>query len=230
MKMSGKKKILIFDSGSIINFSMNGLLEVFENLKKQFNGKFIITSQVESEIIKRPLKIKKYKLGALKIKKLLGENILELPSDIGIKDSVIEEKSKKMLNLANRIFFVKNKYMHLIDKGESSCLALSEILNEKNIKNLIVIDERTTRMLCENPENLHKLLETKLHTKIKIKKEKFPYFSKFKFIRSCELIYIAYKKKLIELKGKEVLDALLYAVKYKGCSVSKREIEEIKRM
>jgi len=92
------------------------------------------------------------------------------------------------------------------------------------------MDERTTRMLCEKPENLQKLLENKLHTKIKSKKENFPSFSQFKIIRSCELMHIAYKNKLIELKNGNVLDALLYAVKYKGCSVSRNEIEALKNL
>lgn len=225
-----KQKAIIFDAGTIITLSMNGLLDLFSDLKKEFNGKFLITEDVEYEIIKRPLKIKKFELGALRIKNLLDEKVIELPSCVGIKNSIIEEKTRTILDLANRTFFIKDRYLHIIDKGEASCLVLSELLSKRGIKNIISIDERTTRMLCEKPENLHKLLETKLHTKIKIKKENFPYFSKFKFIRSCELVYIGYKKGLVELKGNNILDALLYAVKYKGCSVSRNEIEEMKRM
>ena len=225
-----KEKAIIFDAGTIITLSMNGLLDVFKNLKEQFNGKFLITEDVEYEIITRPLKIKKFELGALEIKQLLDENVLELPSSVGIKDSVIQEKTRWLLDIANRTFFVKEKYIHLIDRGETSCLALSELLPKKGIENVISIDERTTRMLCEKPENLHKLLETKLHTKIRLKKENLAYFSKFKFIRSSELVYIAYKKNLVKLKNENVLDALLYAVKYKGCSISRNEIEEMKRL
>tara|TARA_Y100000310_G_scaffold333670_2_gene411683 strand:+ start:784 stop:1467 length:684 start_codon:yes stop_codon:yes gene_type:complete len=225
-----KEKAIIFDAGTIINLSMNGLLDILRDLKKQFNGKFLITEDVEYETIKRPLTIKKFELGALRIKQLLDEKVLESPSSIGIKNSEIDEKTKQVLELANRTFFVRDRYLHLIDKGETSCLVLSEILTQKGIKNIISIDERTTRMLCEKPENLHKLLETKLHTKIKIKKENLPFFAKFKFIRSAELAYLAYKKGLVDLKNGVVLDALLYAVKYKGCSISREEIEEMKRL
>lgn len=225
-----KEKAIIFDAGTIITLSMNGLLDVFRELKNQFNGKFLITEDVEYEIIKRPLKIKKFELGALRIKQLLDEKVLELPSSVGVKDSIIQEKTHEFLDIANKTFFVKEKYIHLIDRGETSCLALSELLSKKGIENVISIDERTTRMLCEKPENLHKLLETKLHTKIRLKKENLAYFSKFKFIRSSELVYIAYKKNLVNLKNENVLDALLYAVKYKGCSISRNEIEEMKRL
>lgn len=225
-----KEKAIVFDAGTIITLSMNGLLDVFRELKKQFNGKFLITEEVEYEIIKRPMKIKKFELGALRIKQLLDEKVLELPSSVGIKDSLVQEKTHWFLNIANRTFFAEEKYIHLIDMGETSCLALSELLSKKGIENVISIDERTTRMLCEKPENLHKLLETKLHTKIRLKKENLAYFSKFRFIRSSELVYIAYKKNLVDLKNGNVLDALLYAVKYKGCSISRNEIEEMKRL
>ena len=35
----------------MINFTMNGLLEEFRGLKKLFDGKFLITKEVEEEII-----------------------------------------------------------------------------------------------------------------------------------------------------------------------------------
>lgn len=228
MKMT--KKALIFDSGTIINFSMNSLLDVLAKLKDLFQGEFLITEAVRYETIKRPLNIKKFELGALRIQTLLRKKIIELPSSLNIRDSEIEKRTIELLKLSNHTFIARNRYLHLIDKGEASCLALSEILTRKGIKNIITIDERTTRMLCEKPENLQKLLETKLHTKVKVKKENLPEFRKFRFIRSCELAYLAYKNNLVDLENGKVLDALLYAVKYKGCSVSRDEIEEMKRI
>ena len=44
-------KYLIFDSGPLINFAMNGILHVLERLKKEFDGEFIITKEVKKEII-----------------------------------------------------------------------------------------------------------------------------------------------------------------------------------
>jgi len=223
-------KAIIFDAGTIINFSMNSLLDLFEKLKKVFDGKFLITKGVAFEVIERPLKIKKFELGALHIQELLNKKIIELPSSIGIKNNEIENRTTELLKLANHTFVARNRYLHLIDTGESSSLALSEILTRKGIKNIISIDERTTRMLCEKPENLQKLLESKLHTPIRARKENFSEFQKFKIIRSTELAYIAYKKNLIDLKDKNLLDALLYAIKFKGCSVSREEIEILKKM
>ncbi|MBW2992561.1 hypothetical protein KY345_05060, partial [Candidatus Woesearchaeota archaeon] len=148
----------------------------------------------------------------------------------GVDENELDKKTQEVRETANNTFFSKGKAIKMIDSGEASCLALSRILNEKKINNVVAVDERTLRMLGEKPENLQKLLQGKLHTNITYNKENFKFFKGFKFIRSAELIYVAYKKGLIKLKDPLVLDALLWAVKFKGCSISKDEIDEIKRL
>ncbi|HLD38663.1 MAG TPA: hypothetical protein VJA20_04440 [Candidatus Nanoarchaeia archaeon] len=224
------QKVLIFDSGSLISLSINGLLEELKKLKKIFNGEFIITKEVKKEVVDNPIKIKMYELEALKIQNLIDEGCLNMPDKIGITDKEITNLMFKLMNFANTMFIGNRNEIQLIQQGETSCLALSKILNEKKIKNVLVVDERTTRMLVEKPENLKELLEKKMHTNVKLKESNFKEFNGFKIIRSTELIYIAYKKGLINLRGKEVLDALLYALKFKGCAISSEEIEEIKNI
>jgi len=209
---------------------MNGLLPEFKELRKNFNGKFIITNSVKKEAINNPIKIHRFELEALRIKGLLDDKILELPQVIGITESEITQMTNKLLEEANSMFVGRGKDIHIIDVGEASCLALSKLLDAKKIENILAIDERTMRMLCEKPENLRSLLEKKLHTKIVLKKRKATSFNKCSIIRSAELIYVAWKKGLVRLKGKNVLEALLYAVQFKGSSISHQEIEEILRM
>lgn len=223
-------KLLIFDSSSIINLTMNGLLDLLSSLKKKFPGKFLITQQVKHETIDRPLNIRKYELGALKVSELLDEKIIEMPESIGISNEETQEKTLEILNKANHSFSAKNEFMHIIDSGEASCLAVSILAKKKGIESIIVIDERTTRMLGEKPENLKKLFEDKLGTNVKMFPDSLPEISKIKFIRSSELVYVAWKKNLVELKNGKVLDALLYATKFKGASISHEEIEEIKKL
>ncbi len=223
-------KVIIFDSGGLISFSMNGITDIIKRLKEIFKGKFLITSEIKKEIIDVPMKIKKFELEALKLKQLLNEGVLEMPSSLGIKDSEITNQGNKILKIANSTFQGTKRAIHLLDMGETSCLALSRILIQKKIKNVIVVDERTTRMLVEKPENLKRILEKKIQTKISIKQDNLKFFRGFKIIRSAELVYVAYKKDLIKLKGPMVLDALLYAVKFKGAAISRDEIEEIKRI
>jgi predicted nucleic acid-binding protein len=218
-------KYLIFDSGSIITLAMNSLLDVLRNLKKGFQGKFLITEQVKYECIDHPSKIKKYELGALQIKELLEEGILELP-DKNLR-AQIQKKTQEFLNKANHTYSSQGQWIQILDEGEASCLALSSLLQGNK---MIVVDERTTRMLVENPENLHKLYEEKFHTKIKAEENNYSFFENNKLMRSCELVFIAYKKGLIKLPANNLLDALLYATKFKGASISKEEIEAMERM
>jgi hypothetical protein len=223
-------KAIIFDSGTIINFALNGLFQEIEELKKIFKGKFLITKEVKREIIDKPLEIKKFELEALKIKELLDKKIFEMPTSVGINEEQLTKETEIINNKANSIFLARGNYIHIVDLAESSCLALSKKLNSLNIENLIAVDERTIRILSEKPENLVKILESKLHTKIIFSQEKLYEFMKFNFIRSTEIMYIAYKKDIIKIKDKRLLDALLYALKYHGCSISDEEIQEIKKL
>jgi hypothetical protein len=224
-------KAIIFDSSTLINFAINGLLQEFRELKKLFDGKFLVTREVVEEIVNKPMKIKRFELEALKIKELLTDRILEMPSSLSISDSKISGMTAEIMNLTNSTFFSHGNAIHIIDIGEASCLVLSRMLDEKEIKNVISVDERTMRLLCEKPENLLAIFQNKLHTKIEFKSENLKSLQNFKFIRSTELIFIAYKRGIINLRDHgEVLDALLYAMKMNGCSISDEEISEMKRI
>ena len=222
-------KYLIFDAGPIISLTMAGLLPVLEKLKKIFPGEFIITPQVKREIVDKPLKIKKYKLEAIQVKNLLEKGIIKLSSDI-ISDQRLESEVKKILKIANGVLrTTKDKEkINIIHKGEASCLAFSNLCRQNSV---IVIDERTTRILTESPGNLEKLMERKLHTPLELELSLLKDFKNFKFIRSTELIFLAYKKNLISMKkDRNLLDALLYGLKFKGAAISGKEIEEIKKL
>ena len=223
-------KTLIFDSGALISIAMAGLIPELKELKKIFKGKFIITKEVKSEIIDRPLTIKRFELEAMMLQELIDSGILEMPSSLNVSDAEIMEKTEQIMNVANNTFTGKERNIHLIDLGESSCLALSKILTEKKIENIVVVDERTTRLLGEKPENLKKYMESKLHFSLSENKSNYKFFQGFKFIRSTELMYVAYKKGIIKIKNKNLLDALLYALKFKGTAISDDEINEIKRI
>ena len=224
-------RAIIFDSGALISLSMAGLIPELKKLKEKFQGNFLITERVKFELVDKPIKIKRFELEALRIKELLDKKILELPASFGIDNKIVENKAQEIEEMSNNFFESSREKVRIMQRGEASCLALSKILSEKKIDNVIAVDERTTRMLIEKPGNLRELLQKKLHTRIKQIKENFDYFKNFKVIRSTELIYVAWKKGLVEIKnGKLVLDALLFALKFKGCSISGEEIEEIKKL
>jgi len=134
------------------------------------------------------------------------------------------------METANHTVKIKGKYVDIVSEGEISCLALSKDLIKRGIENIIAIDERTTRVLVEKPENLTKLMTKKLKQRVDVVKGKLKGFENFKFIRSTELVYVAYKKGLLRIKGKRALGAALYATRFKGAAVSFEEIEEMKKL
>jgi hypothetical protein len=223
-------KIVILDSGPLINLSLNGMLYIFEELKKNFDGKFIITPYIKYETIDHPLEIKRFELGALRVKDLLDRKVIELPDSIGLDEKEISVKTEEITNTANHIVKVKDKFVSLVSEAEMSCLAVSDLLKEKKIESIIAIDERTTRILSEKTENLERIMAEKLHQRVMVDMINLEKFSHYRFIRSPELVYVAYKKGLLKPNVKKVLEAALYATKFSGSSISFEEIEELKRL
>jgi hypothetical protein len=209
---------------------MNGLLYLIEDLKKNFNGKFIITEQVKNEVYDRPKGIKRFKLGALRIKSLLDKKIIESPSSLNITNKFIEEKTTEMMDLVNHSYKSRGQWINLVSKAEMSCLALNQELIKQKIDSIIAIDERTTRVICEKPENLEKLMTRRLHKQVRLKNSEIKKLKDHKIIRSSELVYVAYKKGIVKLKDPKVLEALIYATKFKGSSISFEEIDVLKKL
>jgi len=240
-------KYLIFDAGPIISLTMNGMLSILEKLKDVFDGEFILTPHVRREVVDKPMKIKKFKLEAIQVNDMIDRGIFKMSSEI-ISNQKLDQETKRLLKVTNgvlRTSATKEK-IKIIHDGEAACLAFSNLCEADNV---IVIDERTTRMLTEAPQNLEKMMEKKLHTPLDVELSLLNDLKKFKFIRSSELLFIAYKKNLIPFarnsvpsklgtnmpfssgkKNKDVLDALLYGVKFKGAAISSVEIEEMKKL
>ncbi len=222
-------KNLIFDSSSIISLSMNGLLWILDPLRKKFDGEFLISESVKDEIIDKPLTSKKYKLEALNLLEITQKGILKT-----FKENM--KMSEELLELTNSIFRGKHENIKILHEGEITTLAKAI----ESGTEAFVIDERTTRLLIENPNKLHSLLEKKLHTPINVDKNKLKKFKEMtkgiKILRSTELVIISYEmglfKNYFNIKGisnlkHEILDGLLWALKLRGCSISDAEINEI---
>lgn len=109
-----KEKYIIFDSGTLISFAMNGLFLEFSKLKEIFKGKFLITNEVKKEIIDVPLGIKKFELQALKLKDLIDRGILEFPENIGINSKEVSKLSNLVMSKSNNVFFAKKKKLKLL--------------------------------------------------------------------------------------------------------------------
>lgn len=223
-------KALIFDSGTLINLSMNGLLDILERLKKGFDGKFLITQAVKYEIIDRPINVGRFELGALRLQALLNSNVLEMPASMNIPENLITQMTGTLMEKANHAIQVQGQWVTLVSEAEISCLALSSLLEKKGVTTLIAIDERTTRIMCEKPQTLEQLMSERLHQRARLMSADLQLFRNYRFIRSSELVYVAYKKGLLGLEGKKALEAALYATKYHGAAISFEEIDALKKL
>ncbi len=225
-------KSLIFDTGPVISLATNNLLWILEPLRKQFNGKFFITESVKKELVDRPLEIKKFKFEAIQVEKLIENGVLEV-----IDNSIIREETQKLLNAANEIFSAFDNYMRIVQYAEMSVIAAAININADSI----VVDEKTTRFLIENPKMIVEILKKTLHTSIRINENNLKDFKNkaknIKTIRSIELVTVAYEHgllnnyitKLPDAK-RNLLESVLWGVKLNGCAVSKEEIEQIVKM
>ena len=224
-------KALVFDAGPIISLTINNLLWLIPELKKRFGGEFYITNAVKKELVETPLKSKKFKFEAIQVQQLIENDILKI-----ISDSKIKKKAEKLANLANSCFFVHNHKMKAVHAGEMETLAAAIELDIE----VIVVDERVTRMFIERPLEIERRFEKKLHSDVKVDKGKLRKFhslvSHLKLIRSIELATVAYEHGLLDRylvkipNAKKILiESVLWALKLNGCSITDEEIEDIVR-
>lgn len=221
-------KCIVIDSGPIITLTLNNLLSIVEPLRKQFGGSFYITNDVRRELIVKPLTTKKYKLEAMQIMPLLNSKIIEV-----YDNEEVNAKARWLQDIANNTFMAKENYITIVQYAEMQTLAAALLLGA----DAVVIDERTTRMLIENPLKVSERMRQKLHTSIRINKENLEILkqtlSSIKVIRSAELVIMAYELGAFnsylspEITKKSMIEGILWAVKLNGCSISDDEIKEI---
>lgn len=231
---SGERAV-VFDAGTIISLTTNNLLWILEPLKKRFGGKLYITPAVRYELIEKPLNIKRFEFEGIQVLQLVHSGVLEV-----IDDSIINERAISLLSLANNIFMAKENWINIVHIGEIEALAAARHFSA----DLFAVDERTTRLLIEDPFKLHKILEHELKTNVSINKINLEAFREktknIKVVRSTEIATIAFKAGLLDKyllsdkslsKAKEqLLDSVLWGLKLRGCSISEKEIDEIVKM
>lgn len=225
-------KTIIFDTGPIISLAMNNLLDILKKLKEPFNGEFYITPAIKKEVIDRPLDSRKFKFEAIQVYKQLQDGVFK------IYPNNMDQLAEELLTLANNTFKAQGNYIQIVHYAEMEVVAAALTLGAT----AIVIDERTTRVLIENPILIKERLEKKLHVNVEINKENLSELKKrlqgITVLRSFELVTIAYEKgylnnyvlKEIKQPKKELLTAILWGVKLSGCAVSEDEIDTLLRI
>jgi len=223
----------VFDTGPIISIAMNNLLWLLEPLKKISNGRFMITPLIQEELVQYPMqRTKRYMFEAMQVLHYINNQTIDV-----VDEKSFEDMGLDLLTLANKCFIASGHPMRLVHAAEMQALALA-VMRDADV---FVVDERTTRMLVEDPDRLFSLLKHKYHFKIEMDKKSVRQFQQLtkdvRIIRSVELVTVAYELGLLDeytppIKDgrKTLLEGLLWGVKLDGCAVSKREVEQIMRM
>lgn len=215
---------IVCDSSSLLSLSDSCLLWLLSDIVESFKGHFIITKAVEYESVEHPLEMKSHTLGAVRVKKMLLDNVIKV-----VETPNSRALTSELSSLGNSVFYIGGKPLKLIHEGETESLAVAIDLNLHNI----LIDERTTRMLIEAPFEMKAHMEDEFQKKIEVNQKNLDRFfemtGKLNLFRSAEIAIIGYEKGLFkDYKDmeKRAIEAALYGLKFAGCSISFNEIEE----
>lgn len=227
--MAKNTRCIVFDSGPVISLVMNNLLWILEDLERIYDGDFFITPAVKKELVDKPIATKKFKFEALQVLSNMKRDVLKLVDMRRIRDD-----AQKLLECANHIFKAKGSWIHIVSFAEMEAISCGINYNA----DAVVVDERTTRMLLEDSNELFDYMENKLHTKIQVDRKNLQQFRRMAhglhLIRSTELVLIAYELGLLDAylpdipeSRKQLLQAALWGIKLNGCAVSQEEIDTI---
>ncbi len=222
--------VLVVDSSTIISCAINCLMWVFERLNEK-GIKFVVPMAVKKEVVDSGIKTKKYKYQSIRVLEAFSKGVFEVYTEN------VEKETSEILNYANTSFYIKNKPMKILHRADAEVLVLAKKINADGI----LVDERNLRLLIEHPDSLNSHLDKKFHTKTKmIEKNVLLVKEKIggkEMIRSVELIAYAYSKGIFDdiisvcstsekNCRKEIVEGLLYALKFAGCAISFNEIND----
>lgn len=231
---------LVCDASSIITLSTNCLLWLLPPLKKSMKGQFFIAPSVKKELIDVPLKTARYKFEALRVISAIENNSLTVFEDTDALKRIYRD-ADRLLSWANSAFMTrKKKNLTLLHIGEAQTISLAKYLK----CDVILIDEKTTRLLIEAPDELKKIIEKRSKSQIKVNNKSLQNFLNYtkdlKIIRSAELVIVAYEQglfskylyssKLGYSLEKELIEGILFAIKNSGCAITVQEITEYSDM
>lgn len=217
-------KTVICDSSALISLADTCFVDVLGELKRTSGADFIISEDVKAECIDHPLRMKSHTLPAIRLQLAINEGVLRLADTAPIRKATDD-----ILWLANNIYYSGDRPVPVLHRGEAQALALAS----QNGLGSILIDERTTRVLIEDPESLGRHLHEELGVPLRTNSKYLDRFAQLtgnmELFRSSELLIIAYEKGYFrKFNGleKQAIEAALYGLKFAGCSIGFEEIEE----
>jgi predicted nucleic acid-binding protein len=216
---------IIFDASTLISLSEKCFFHLLERIQSHSNARFLISESVWKETVETPQRIKRFELNAERVKEAVETGWLEIVQPTRESGKLAEQ----IADWSNHAFFIEKKPFAILQAGEIESMALYVSLKAQ----ALAIDERTCRMLIEEPARLQNYIGMKQDKKVKRNDENIQsiqeLFRKAVIVRSVDLLAWAYRHGLFKFELDQnihALEAALYAVKFSGCSVSGEEIEQ----
>lgn len=211
--------MIVVDSSSVISLAVNCLSPLINRVQYGF----AITPKVKKEIVDKPSSGKRFVLESMRIKRLISSGaikVMKCKTDL----------SDRILSASNRVYSVKGKNLRIIHAAEAEAVALAQEIDA----DALLIDERTMRLLMEDPNELRVLLSHRNKADVKLDEAALKVLEgimpEVPIIRSAELAAVAYEKGILTrmhgVNDKSVLTAALNALKYSGCAITWEEISE----
>lgn len=218
---------IVCDSSSLISLVDTCTSGVLSFLRERAGARFVIPPGVYDELVSRPLGIKRYGYSAVRLRRMVEAGVLEVQKSEGL-----QPRTEEFLGLANTAFFVEARPLRILHEGEAECLASLHGTR----KPLLLVDEKTTRLLLEDPKRLKELMQGEYQRKVTVNDSNLARFRQLAgevfVVRSTELVALAVRRGFFAEYGEERLEAFhssLYALRYAGCSISSDELVEYER-
>ncbi|MHA2296770.1 MAG: hypothetical protein ACXAEU_03165 [Candidatus Hodarchaeales archaeon] len=221
--------VFVLDSSTIISLVSTSLHSILKQFRDEHSVQFMTGNIVIHETVEQGLNTKTHRLNSLQILDLVETGIIDV---IDTRNNQLKE----LMKIVNELYSVNDHPITIFHEGEAECLLVANMMHS----NAILIDERTTRLLIEKPKSLRDLLRAKLHSPIKLNKEKLALFqrkyykqSRPTLIRSAELAVFSFEHGMLKnyanrsyypRSKREILEGILWALKSKGCTISTEEI------
>lgn len=209
------------DSSALISLSMNCMSSVLRDLGVEV----VIPPGVYAEVVSKPIGSRRFALGSMRVNKLLGDKVISVRKpDLDLTGRILEG--------FNSSYMISKRPLRILHQGEAEALSLTR---SRDVEALLV-DERTTRLLIEDPEQLRRLLSRQNNQDVSLDVRRVDetrgLIPDVVVLRSAEVAAVAYErgvlsKYLSEGEG-NLLEAVLCALKFSGCSITWSEIEDYK--
>ncbi len=219
---------IVCDSSSLISLSETAMLDALPYLSQKAGVEFVIPPSVEKESITHPRLVHRYALSALRLERQIEEK------NIAVRDAPgLAAETQRILAAANHLLTVEGRPLEILQLGESECLALLAL--EKD--SVFLVDEKTARLVVENPARLRESLRGEYAREVQIDaraaEELAAKFAGASVIRSAELLALAAEQGFFSSFGgeaREVFHASVYAVRAAGCSLTENELDEYEKI